>query len=697
MSRYGDVLSFGQNSNVKIYSKSAGSDESLWGVEIKNKRGYAPAKMIRESRILYTGDSWYEVSTAEEQATAPPPQNDKVPAAPEVVATSNEPATVAGVESMASDSTENVSGEADLAKKKEEVLVEEPKVEEQIAGAFQQLPEPEQQQQQLFKHEEEGVEDVPVVLEKIPSATSLNIPSSIEELREDKEVATEKVLEDKPPTFARLNTVEEVKETSDQVPEMRIEEPEPQNVEKTENPVVDDSEDDEAEIDYEDDEEEEDDEGEDDEEEEAIKQPAPPSVDAAVEVEPEVEEPPPPQENSQPPVIENIVPPTPIVEQQPVTDLPLIVPVPEEVPSSSANIDKEEKIELPPDVVNNVEVNDFVNPPPAQTISPPSAEVPPQSTGDEADQVVRVPDDLPTPPSSLLGNFINMNSDAVPLATPSPPPAMHFEVTEKPTMEELENSTDSFKGNETDATELAKEEQSQQGADVVAQKPMDPPGLPVVGQYVNENYGEKYFEAIPPPQGQGGQERPIMMENRIPPVVQEQLEINDYYQQLQSNSGKYPEIPQHKYIPAPAAPSYPPPPPQVNDQQEHHSHDPPAVEIPQEQIPLVGHGTVEEQFVPSEIPRPSIPQEVNYHQDLPVLTPESTQSIETPMEVVADEEKPEEVESGPGFMENIIGHAKSLLGSIDLTSLFKSKESPTPPDSIVYGEHVEGTAEEGKY
>lgn len=64
---------------------------------------------------------------------------------------------------------------------------------------------------------------------------------------------------------------------------------------------------------------------------------------------------------------------------------------------------------------------------------------------------------------------------------------------------------------------------------------------------------------------------------------------------------------------------------------------------------------------------------------------------------MTEEDPKEEVESGPGFMEKIIGHAKSLLGSIDLTSLFKSKESSTPPDSIVYGEHVEEAAGEGEY
>ncbi|XP_014209894.1 transport and Golgi organization protein 1 isoform X2 [Copidosoma floridanum] len=47
-----DVLSFPANADVKIFSKQAGNRSDLWGVEIRNKRGYAPSKFIRETRIL---------------------------------------------------------------------------------------------------------------------------------------------------------------------------------------------------------------------------------------------------------------------------------------------------------------------------------------------------------------------------------------------------------------------------------------------------------------------------------------------------------------------------------------------------------------------------------------------------------------------------------------------------------------------
>ncbi|KAL7296341.1 hypothetical protein TKK_0010355 [Trichogramma kaykai] len=49
-----DVLSFPANVEVKVFSKEAGSRLDLWGVEINGKRGYAPSRFIRETKILYT-------------------------------------------------------------------------------------------------------------------------------------------------------------------------------------------------------------------------------------------------------------------------------------------------------------------------------------------------------------------------------------------------------------------------------------------------------------------------------------------------------------------------------------------------------------------------------------------------------------------------------------------------------------------
>lgn len=47
------VLSFKKNEEVRVYSKPAGKEQDLWGVEINGKRGYAPHMFIREEQILH--------------------------------------------------------------------------------------------------------------------------------------------------------------------------------------------------------------------------------------------------------------------------------------------------------------------------------------------------------------------------------------------------------------------------------------------------------------------------------------------------------------------------------------------------------------------------------------------------------------------------------------------------------------------
>lgn len=58
-----DVMSFGQNADVIIYSKEAGSNRDLWGVQIGNQRGYVPKSKIQEQKMLYAGPLAYEVLT----------------------------------------------------------------------------------------------------------------------------------------------------------------------------------------------------------------------------------------------------------------------------------------------------------------------------------------------------------------------------------------------------------------------------------------------------------------------------------------------------------------------------------------------------------------------------------------------------------------------------------------------------------
>lgn len=56
------MLSFRQNADVTIFSKSAGTNEDLWGVEINGKRGYAPKNLLRET-IIFRKDLNYLLPT----------------------------------------------------------------------------------------------------------------------------------------------------------------------------------------------------------------------------------------------------------------------------------------------------------------------------------------------------------------------------------------------------------------------------------------------------------------------------------------------------------------------------------------------------------------------------------------------------------------------------------------------------------
>lgn len=64
---------------MKVFSKSAGSNLDLWGVEINGKRGYIPKECIRESKV-FTKDLKYLVST--ESTTI---ESSIVPSIPEVL------------------------------------------------------------------------------------------------------------------------------------------------------------------------------------------------------------------------------------------------------------------------------------------------------------------------------------------------------------------------------------------------------------------------------------------------------------------------------------------------------------------------------------------------------------------------------------------------------------------------------------
>lgn len=67
MQRYsaGDqyMLSFNPNTPVKVFSKSAGSNPTVWGVDIQGRRGYVPLSMIREERVIIATSALTEQPT----------------------------------------------------------------------------------------------------------------------------------------------------------------------------------------------------------------------------------------------------------------------------------------------------------------------------------------------------------------------------------------------------------------------------------------------------------------------------------------------------------------------------------------------------------------------------------------------------------------------------------------------------------
>lgn len=76
------MLSFNYNTPVKIFSKSAGSNLDVWGVDIQGRRGYVPKKMIREERIIFPTVNLMELPTelAEETTKESEVEGDKITA-----------------------------------------------------------------------------------------------------------------------------------------------------------------------------------------------------------------------------------------------------------------------------------------------------------------------------------------------------------------------------------------------------------------------------------------------------------------------------------------------------------------------------------------------------------------------------------------------------------------------------------------
>lgn len=701
MSPSRDVMTFGHNANVVIYSKEAGSEQSLWGVSLKGKRGYAPKRFIRENRKLFSGPLEYEVSTSEEIVEKP--ETEQLP--------SNEaqeqPALVQSTENV--DSTVPNTLE-DVAPKLEEAVG--PKI-----ALFNSIDSPSSQP-------EEPVQDPKVTLETIPNISAQDVPNPnvagepipAPTLAADEGKATGEELPN-PNLSIDQQKGEEIQEA--ETPKAPAEAP--QEVQATDEIQHSDAEvksDDEAE-DYLDDEtaveeEEEDDEEDDEDEEEVEEDPTEvvttPGGDLigdkvsnsdneeatkdASEQQNQSQQPPAEEEK----VLDTPSPPA-VVEE---IELPTIAKAPAATEDEAKQAVEEVNPEIP-SISEKEQKQDTVTPTPFENMV--------------VEEVKSETIDLPTPPSTLLGNFIHMNSEAGVPPTPAPPHSAYFDEQVIAYAEELENSTVQ-QINETETDKLTERQ-----ADAEATPPENVQQIPVdneqpsVPEYSTENLieplppaggvpphelpGLGMFEAnVHPQENSDDKDQAILMEQRIPPIAQEQLNKDFYH--YQNPSAVPPPPPPHQehfpeqqyqqppvenydyyqnHVPPTDFPANPPheqpQAPHEHHQHGHHDH---------------GHHGSVEQVIPTEAPIQV--------EDLPPPTqPEETTTTENPVvDAKAEEVVPEEhVEAGPGFLEGVIAKTKSLLSAIDLTSMFKSGEKPTPPDSTIVGEYIEEDVEEGEF
>ncbi|XP_018406218.1 PREDICTED: transport and Golgi organization protein 1 isoform X1 [Cyphomyrmex costatus] len=72
-----EVMSFGVNVDVKVFSKGSGKRTDLWGVEINGKRGFAPKSFLKEYKVLKR-DLLYEVPVYKFNGEVNKVQSDKL-------------------------------------------------------------------------------------------------------------------------------------------------------------------------------------------------------------------------------------------------------------------------------------------------------------------------------------------------------------------------------------------------------------------------------------------------------------------------------------------------------------------------------------------------------------------------------------------------------------------------------------------
>ncbi|XP_073820842.1 transport and golgi organization 1 isoform X2 [Musca autumnalis] len=86
------MVSFKINSPIRIKSKSAGSNPSLWGIEVNGREGYAPKEYIREERILISEkDLKFIVDVVKPGSEVHPAPAAPVPAVPEATVETSTP------------------------------------------------------------------------------------------------------------------------------------------------------------------------------------------------------------------------------------------------------------------------------------------------------------------------------------------------------------------------------------------------------------------------------------------------------------------------------------------------------------------------------------------------------------------------------------------------------------------------------
>lgn len=327
--------------------------------------------------------------------------------------------------------------------------------------------------------------------------------------------------------------------------------------------------------------------------------------------------------------------------------------------------------------------------------------------------------DLPTPPSNLLGNILNMNT-GVPIPTQPPPSSMYFEEVANGDVEETENVTRSVQPNETvmvfpHANQPEQTTSIPVMSDAVQQLPehydlkaeLNEASPQVKEKLASEELELPNLSLVP---GEGIPPGDILLEERIPPIVRDQMHRFDLNPPKVINIPNEIEIEnmatENKFVensPLEEIPKYPPPPPV-----EYHGNELPGYQTPEDPKEVFPKAVP----FPEEAPKAIYDQEIQNPIDSVVeTTSEGPPFIPTDVPLVETTDKPlvaeirdadpkleEEVVSGSTFFASLIDKTLSMFSAIDFSGLLGSDDSQK--DSVIIGEHVEGAEdllESGRY